>query len=200
MANLTLSGVYVPHGNMKGFAASEEGSVLHTSDLSSCVAVCGYKDGRSFMIHSDSLRQGVSGATLMQGIKKVASIGNGTGWAVSLIGGSTASASAYLKSQIPGAMIRDFGESEDAYVTQSGAIARSKDELARVLGVTSVSITPQNAHAPGTSISMAASYSPFPSPQYSRESTAASSSTPASAVAIPSPYGQTSSPNRFGSS
>ncbi|MFF7581281.1 hypothetical protein ACFZBE_41230 [Streptomyces sp. NPDC008061] len=137
-----LPGTYILQGNRNGASTNQRSSVLHTTDLGPCVAVCGHNGTLAFMIHSDSLAHGGVGRTdLMLGIRRLVSIGTGDGWAISLIGGSTAGCSKYLRQHLPSATIRDLGESEGAYITKTGLVAKTNRELAALLGVPSISIT-----------------------------------------------------------
>jgi hypothetical protein len=94
------------------------------------------------MIHSDSVAgKGIGRADLMLGIRRLVSIGTGDGWTFTLIGGSTAGCGEYLRKHFPNATIRDLGESEGAYITGTGLVAKTKRELATLLGVPSISMT-----------------------------------------------------------
>ncbi|MFD9289176.1 hypothetical protein ACFWBV_12890 [Streptomyces sp. NPDC060030] len=137
-----LPGTYISQGNRNGASTNQSSSVLHTSDLGPCVAVCGHDGTLAFMIHSDSTARGGKGRTdLILGIRRLVSIGTGESWTISLIGGSTAGCGEYLRQHLPSATIHDLGESEGAYITETGLVAKTKRELAALLGAPSISIT-----------------------------------------------------------
>lgn len=147
---LTLRGTYIYQGNGNGAVTNKAGTVLFTSDLGPCVAVCGYNGSQSFMIHSDSTGAKGSGfKDLISGLRQLVFVGAGDGWTISLIGGSTAGTSAYLRrsENLPRATVYDLGESEGAYITETGVVAISKRRLARSLQSSDIYI-----HAPGGGI------------------------------------------------
>lgn len=133
----------------------------------------------------------------MYGIRRIAPIGNGTGWTVSLIGGSNSSTSTYLKAQLPGAALYDLGEMDTAYMTRSGVVARSKRELVGSLGVTSVSISEQGART--SDFAAAAALSPVPWTQHGAGQNIGGSSASAYSTFSPAQNGPTPAPRRSGS-
>lgn len=138
---MRLSGKYVKQGNKKGRTTSTQDRVLYTSDLAPCVAVCGFNGSTAFMIHSDSTGTGGVGRTsLIDGIESLVHIGDGSGWTISLIGGSVRGCKAYLSQYLPGASLEDKGEADGAYITGAGVVARSKRRLARKYGVDQIII------------------------------------------------------------
>ncbi|MGI5255541.1 hypothetical protein [Actinacidiphila glaucinigra] len=143
LASLVLTGSYVLQGNSNGAVTDRAGSVLYTSDLEPCVAVCGHNGKLSFLIHSDSTSNKGRGAIdLITSIRKLVPIQTGAGWSISLIGGSTAGTGAYLKKSenLPAAVFHDLGEADGAYITETGLVATTKSRLAKLLGVPSITI------------------------------------------------------------
>ncbi|MFB7294162.1 hypothetical protein [Actinacidiphila glaucinigra] len=143
-ASIALAGTYVRQGNGNGAVIDKAGSVLYTSDLAPCVAVCGHNGSMSFMIHSDSTTfRGMGAVDLISGIRRLVPVGTGVGWTISLIGGSTVGTGTYLRhpSRLPHATFYDLGEADGAYITRTGAVAASKRGLAHAMGVPSVIIS-----------------------------------------------------------
>jgi len=147
MPNLALTGTEVRQGNANGatLPASTANTVLWTSDLVGCVAVCGYNGQIAFMIHSDATGNGGIGRTdLITGLRNlVAGIGTGTGFTLTLIGGSVPGVTEYLRKagNLPDATINNGGEADGAYITWNGKVATTKAKLATELGVESVTIS-----------------------------------------------------------
>ncbi|WFB88570.1 MULTISPECIES: hypothetical protein [Streptomyces] len=105
------------------------------------------------MIHDDSTgARGKGFKDLISGIRQLVSIGAGDGWRISLIGGSSAGTSAYLRrpENLPRATIHDLGESEGAYITETGLVASSKRRLARSLQVADIAINALGGGMPDT--------------------------------------------------
>jgi hypothetical protein len=157
MPDLPLIGIYVEQGNMKGRVNDRRDAVLYTSDLAPCVAVCGQKGNKTFMIHSDSTGTHGKGATdLITGIRRVApEIGTGAGWNISLIGGSVAGTTAYLQAHLPHAALSNGGATDGAYIAQNGVVANTKRGLAAALGVSGVTLVAPAPH-PAPYVAMAA--------------------------------------------
>jgi hypothetical protein len=140
-STLTLRGSYVRQGNKKGKKTTSRDKVLFTSDLGPCVAVCGFDGNTAFMIHSDSTgTSGIGRTSLKDGVDSLVSMGSGSGWTISLIGGSVPGCMSYLQQYYPGASFDPIGESEGAYITGDGVVAKSKRRLAGRYGVDSITI------------------------------------------------------------
>ncbi|MEU8456872.1 hypothetical protein [Streptomyces griseoaurantiacus] len=140
-STLTLRGSYVRQGNKKGKKTTSRDKVLYTSDLGPCVAVCGFDGNTAFMIHSDSTgTSGIGRTSLKDGINSLVAMGTGSGWTISLIGGSVPGCMSYLQQRYPDASYVPLGESEGAYITGDGVVAKSKRRLAGRYGVDSITI------------------------------------------------------------
>ncbi|MEV6717957.1 hypothetical protein AB0M48_38635 [Lentzea sp. NPDC051208] len=141
---LALSGLEVAQGNLNGnyLTGNEWSTVLWTSDLGPCVAICGYNGDTAFLIHSDSTRASGIGATdLASGLQAlIPGIGVDSGYALTLIGGSTAGTAAYLREHLAEAEIVDGGWADSAYITGDGRVAPTKRKLAEALGAESITI------------------------------------------------------------